>query len=75
MEKEINKDDKEATPVEGIEVVLPPAEPNRPKETTESVNMDSLMEFLKKMDEKIDDSSKELKEDFKGELNKKNGRN
>ena len=48
-EKEINMDEKEVTLVEDIEVVLPPAEPNR---TTERVDMNSLMEFLRRWERK-----------------------
>ena len=44
-EREINMDDKEATPVEDIEERLPPAEPNRPAQT-EDVSLQEIMRVI-----------------------------
>ena len=38
VDKEINMDDKEATPVEDLEEILPPIEPNRPIQQEEQPN-------------------------------------
>ena len=54
-EQEIDMEDKEATPVEDVETILPPAEPNKPapqeeqlkKSTTkEDTKLDKMMEML-----------------------------
>ena len=67
--------EKEATPVEDIETVLPTAEPNK---TTESANSNSLMEFMKEtfkqMKEDNESNNKTLKKQTKEDndtLNKK----
>ena len=45
-ELELNMEEKEATPVEDIETVLPLADPNV---TTEGVDIKSLIELIKQM--------------------------
>ena len=56
-EKEINMDEKEATPVEDIEAILPPTEPNRPAQP-ESVSLQDMIrimgEFSKTLSKKIE---------------------
>ena len=75
----INMDEKEATPVEDVEVIPPPMEPNRPVQTEEEKFRETMMRMLeqlgqqmndsktdnKKLSEKIDDSNKKLKEELK----------
>ena len=38
VERELNMDDKEATPVEDVEMMLPPAEPTKPAQQEEQSN-------------------------------------
>ena len=55
LEKEIDMENKEATPVEGMKIRLPPAEPNQPalkekqlekSNTKEDTKMDKMMEIF-----------------------------
>ena len=67
MEKEINMDDKEVTPVGDVEEILPPTEPNRPVQTEElherpTITGDiNLMEMIKNLME----NSRKMMEDNK----------
>ena len=67
-EKELNMDDKEATPVEDIEAILSPAEPNRPAPTGDANFMEmmrSMMEeTLNKNNEKLNKNIESLKEEL-----------
>ena len=48
-EMELNMEEKEATPVEEVETILPLAEPNR---TTEETKFDSIMKFLQESEKR-----------------------
>ena len=60
-EKEISMEDTEATPVEEVEAIIKEAQGDRPEpnRVTESVDMKSIMEYLKQSHE---DSNKEMEE-------------
>ena len=74
MEKEINMDDKEATPVEDLGEILPPTETNRPvqpeglPERTTQTGDTNLLEMIKRMmgefNETLKNNNKELKEEL-----------
>ena len=73
-EKEIDMDDKEATPVEDIEGRLPPAEPNQPAQQekqpenhtpTESMSLQDLLKL-------IGEDNKSLKEELSNKIENTN---
>ena len=62
LEKEIDMENKEATPVEDLEMTLPPVEPNQPalpeKQsekpiTTEEAKLDKIMEMFLQMSKEM----------------------
>ena len=73
---ELNMEDKEATPVEEVEVITRDDQGDRqePDKVTESVDMKSIMEYLKQSHEdfskKLEESSKKLKEELNENSNK-----
>ena len=68
-EREINMDDKVATPVEQIGAILPPVEPNRPAQP-ENVSLQDIMRLMGEFSETLKNNNKELKEGL-NETNKK----
>ena len=70
VEKEINMDDKEATPVEDIEEILHPAEPTKPAQQEKQLEKPTQTgdaNFIEMMEKMMEDNK-----EFKGELNKNN---
>ena len=61
-EPNINMDEKEATPVEDIEEILPPMEPDRPVQTEEEKFRETMMKMVEQLGQKTDNSYKNLKE-------------
>ena len=57
QEIELDMEEKEATPVEEVEKILPPAEPNK---TTESVDMNSIMKFLQETSKQNSETLKQM---------------
>ena len=76
-EQEINMDEKEVTPVEDVEVILPPMEPTKPTRREDQPEqptqqgdanfLEMMKEQFTQIDKKIDDSNKELKEELKAD--------
>ena len=73
-DKEIDMDDKEATPVEDLEEILPPTEPSRPVPQEEQIEKPTqtgdadFLEILRAMNKNMES----LKENFNEKLNKNN---
>ncbi|KAI0231214.1 hypothetical protein L0F63_007209, partial [Massospora cicadina] len=79
-EQEVDMEDKEATPVEDVESMLPPAEPNKPapqeeqpeKSTTkEDTKFDQMMEMLLREFKTTKEELEELKETNQENMNRK----
>lgn len=79
-EKEIDMEDKEATPVEDVEGILPPAEPNKPTQQEKPTqpmepNFLEMMRVMmeenrEKMEKKMEETSKKMEEKLE-DTNKK----
>ena len=70
---ELNMEDKEATPVEEVEVIIREDQGDRqePDKVTESVDLKSLMEYLKQSSTNLMDEMRDNKQSME-ESNKKN---
>ena len=73
-EEEIDMENKEATPVEDVEMILPPVEPTKPmsqeeqpeKSTTkEDTILDKVMEMFLQISQKMDCTKEELSKERK----------
>ena len=66
-EQEIDMEDKEATPVEDVELTLPPAEPTQKEDT----KMERIMELFQLMMKEMDSTDKEELRNQLEKVNKK----
>ena len=70
-DKEIDMDDKEATPVEDLEEILPPIEPSRPVQQEEQIEKPTqtgdanLLEILRAMNKNMESMNKKMEDSQK----------